>query len=360
MRAVNPVLARELLERFRARRATVTLTAYLGVLGLLLYGLYSIGVAALDHGFGLPVEAAGPMLGRFLVEGLLFFVLLGVLFVAPGYAAGQISGERERRTLPLLQMTLLRPHQIVLGKLGAATAWLVLLVLAAVPLGAAAFFLGGVAVTDLARGVAFVVVVAVAVAGMAIGISSVTKRTVGAVVLTYGVVLALTVGTLFGALAEFVGRQARGQPDPPTPMALYLNPVFGLSDAVRAIRASETFMTGEVLPSPLAIMAEALPRDRQAQRRFPAPDDFGFVDDGFPDRTSQRTWLVVAGLYLTLGLGGLAVATLRLRTTDVSARVRARRGRTAPSTPVSRPDGALPGVAGVAAGDGGGTWGRSP
>lgn len=342
MRTLNPVLALELLERFRARRATITLTAYLAVLGLLLYGLYRIGVAVLGQGFGAPVETAGPILGRFLVEGLLFFVLLGVLFVAPGYAAGQIAGERERRTLPLLQMTLLRPHQIVLGKLGAATAWLVLLVVAAVPLGAAAFFLGGVAVSDLARGVAFVVVIAVAVAGMAIGISSLTKRTVGAVVLTYGAVLALTVGSLFGALAEFVGRNAAGQQDPPTPIALYLNPVFGLSDAVRAIRSSEAFMTGELLPSPLSIMAEALPRDRQARRGGFGDDDFGVLDEGFGDQGRGRTWLAVGGLHLALGLAGLAVATLRLRTTDFSARIRGRPARAAAAAPAARPGGESP------------------
>lgn len=353
---MNPVLRRELLERFRAKRATVALTAYLAVLGLLLWILHRIGTAVLDSGMGFGVgpgpETAGPLLGRFLVEGLLFFVLLGVLFVTPGYAAGQIAGERERRTLPLLQVTLLHPHQIVLGKLGASTAWLLLLVIAAVPLGAAAFFLGGVAVGDLVRGTAFVLLVAVAVAGIAIGFSSLTKRTVGAVVLTYATVLALTVGTLFGALAEFIVRSSAGERERFVPVALYANPVFGLADAMRATPPSESFATGELLPSPLAIMAEALPRDEDDFGRArpmpvePPPGEMRFEEPApeveEPADSGRRTWLAVGALYLALGAAGVGVATLRTRTTDLAARPRTRKGATPPpvraGTPPDEPE----------------------
>ena len=93
MIAVNPVLRRELVERWRGRRASVTLTAYLAVLGCLMYGLYQLGrsILAAQFGFGgLDGSFAGPALGRFLLEGLLFFVLLLILFVAPGYAPAAV------------------------------------------------------------------------------------------------------------------------------------------------------------------------------------------------------------------------------------------------------------------------------
>ena len=258
MRISNPVLKREVVERWRSRRAPMTLTIYLAILGGIMYGLYRTGIAVLrsQFGFGFDASTSGPALGRFLVEGLFFFVLLLVLFVGPGYAAAQISGERERRTLTLLQVTLLRPISIVLGKLGAAVAWLSLLVVAAVPLGAVAFFLGGIGITDLLRGVLMLIVLAVSVAGIGLGISSLTKKTTGSIVLTYGMVLTLTLGTLFLAGVEAILRSTRGQ-QVTTPIALYLNPFFGLADAVNAARPSDFGMGG--LPSPLGLLAEALP-----------------------------------------------------------------------------------------------------
>jgi ABC-2 type transport system permease protein len=350
---VNPVLRRELVERWRSRRAVVTLTVYLAVLAGLQYLLYRAGLSVLNQQFGffggMDPATAGPMLGRFLLEGLLFFILMLVLFVAPGYAAATLSGERERRTLPLLQTTLLRPSQIVLGKLGASTAWLVLLVAAALPLGGASFFLGGVALGDLLRGIAYVVVIGVCIAAMGIGVSSMTRRTTGSVVLTYGIVLALTAGTLFVSAVEFFVRANAGRVEPP--IALYANPFYGLADAARAQRASASMMGGG-LPSPLAIIAESLPGNPMggavamdtmvvaedgvmlgdADARVPGMEPFG------PEAGRQGVWLKVMGLYALGALAGVGVASRRVRGHQTSARVRAGRRRDAGGPDV--PDGA--------------------
>jgi ABC-2 type transport system permease protein len=373
MRISNPVLKREVVERWRSRRAPMTLTIYLAVLGGIMYGLYRTGIAVLrsQFGFGFDPSTAGPALGRFLVEGLFFFVLLLVLFVGPGYAAAQISGERERRTLTLLQVTLLRPVSIVLGKLGAAVAWLSLLVVAAVPLGAVAFFLGGIGIADLLRGGLMLTVLAVSVAGIGLGISSLTKKTTGSIVLTYGMVLTLTLGTLFLAGVEAILRSTRGQ-DVTTPIALYLNPFFGLADAVNAARPSDFGMGA--LPSPLGLLAEALPdapmmgggvagmdggvvradvgmaveeqafaeiaaeavEEGVAVQAQPAPppppldapvappviiDDQPLPDVApQPQRGSQSVWLIVMALYLLLGGLGVLVATRRLGVTEPRSR----------------------------------------
>lgn len=353
---INPVLRRELTERWRGRRAVTTLSAYLGVLGVVMWLLYRLGVGILASRFGfgaVDVFAAGPALGRFLLEGLLFFVLLLVLFVAPGYAAAQLSGERERRTLTLLQVTLLRPWQIVIGKLGASVAWLTLLVAAALPLGAAAFFLGGIALSDLLRGVFAILVIAVSVAGIALGLSSLTRRTTASVVLTYGVVLALTGGTLFVAAVEAVARVNTGRPVR-TPVALYLNPFFGLADAVNAGGGFDAFNFGGGLPSPLGVLGQALPNS-PAMRGFEepmivedvavaVPPEPGFVEgrpvpmpavpapiEPVPQRPEREpVWLQVLGLHAVMGLLGLVVATRRVRT----GRARPQRAPRAASEPV--------------------------
>lgn len=355
---MNPVLQRELTERWRSRRAPITLTLYLAVLGGVLFLLYQVARSILGSPFGgmgmgggMDSVATGPVLGRFLLEGLLFTVLMLVLFVAPAYAAAQVSGERERRTLPLLQVTLLRPWQIVAGKLGASTAWLVLLILAALPLGAGAFFLGGASLADLVRGVVYIVVVAVGIAGMALGVSSVARRTTGAVVLTYGLVLALVGGTTVVAAAEAIFEARSGSYDRSTPpLALYANPVFGLADAVRA--GALRGMGGPSLPSPLGVVAEVLPQpptDQFGQPQFDRGEAMMMVEPGFdgvvrdgpmmpqavpvPDAAGQGprepVWLKVMGVYLALGLLGLLVATRRLRTADVAPPLRRRERRRA-------------------------------
>ncbi len=343
MTALNPVMRRELVERWRGRRAVATITVYLAVLGGILYLLYRVGLAALaaQLGFGADTATAGPALGRFLFDGLLFSVLLLVLFVSPGYAAAQLSGERERRTLPLLQLTLLRPHQIVLGKLGASVAWLTLLVTAALPLGAATFFLGGVALPDLLFGGLFILVVAVGVAGVALGISSLTRRTTAAVVLTYATVLALSLGTGFLAIVEFV-LTSRGPETNSTPVSLYANPFFGLADAAGAGDVGEGLFGGFGfgLPSPLAVLSQAHP-DVLGRNAMMAEEVAVAVDGGDgmivqPDpgggaavRERRPIWLVTAGLYLVLGALGFAVATRRVRPTAAPSRL-ARPARAAP------------------------------
>ncbi len=244
----NPVLRRELIERWRGRRAFVVLTVYLGLLTTLVLLLLWAGTTAMRHG----AVVSSAALGRFLFENVVGLVLLLVLFVGPGYAAAQISQERERRTLGLLQITLVTPWRIVVGKLGAASAWLLLLVLAAAPMAAIGFFLGGIAWTDLLRSVAYVVGITVAVAAAGIGISSMVRRTVAAVVLTYALVLGLVGGTVFATIIEMVAiRDTMGQN---RPVSLMANPFMGLADADRVTPE------GVQLPSH-ALLARAATRE---------------------------------------------------------------------------------------------------
>lgn len=355
MTAVNPVLRRELLERWRGRRAFVVVTVYVLALAAVVQLLYWVGRASLDDRFGeFTGVAAGPALGRFLFENLLGLVLLLVLFIAPGYAAAQISGERERRTLALLQVTLVRPWQIVAGKLGASVAWLLLLVVAALPFGATAFFFGGVAVVDLVRAGVTIVGLAVAVAGIGLGISSLARRTTASVVVTYAVVLALTLGTVFAAAVEAVLlRPEDGSFE--RPVSLYLNPFYGLADAAR-VDGFGRF--GPSLPSVLAPFGSALPRSTHPdvigpERHRPPPPPPGFpgprpveppvVEPAIPEQLppdeaqegSQPVWLVVLGAYLLCGAAGCAVATRRVG----AGRTRRRRtpAATVDDTPATPP-----------------------
>lgn len=333
----NPVLRRELVERWRGRRAFLVMTLYLGVLtAMMLLLLWAASTWVAQQGRFNAVDP-GPTLGRFLLENVFALVLLLVLFVGPGYAAAQISQERERRTLGLLQITLVSPWRIVTGKLGAASAWLLLLVVMAAPMAAAAFFLGGVTVGDLLRGVAYLAVITVSVAAIGIGISSVVRRTVAAVVLTYAMVLLLVGGTVFGTGIELAF--ARGAND--RPVSILANPFLGLADAVRASG------DGAQLPSVLTPFVYGLPARNRGEvfatgqgAGFRAPVDPAapqgqLLEERFEERFDRPVfdvaqdrspvWLGLMALYTAMGLLALLVAARRVRPGH-EPRVRAPRG----------------------------------
>src|ERR1700730_8401541 len=165
MAPLNPVLRRELKERMRSRATEYVLTLYLAVLALVLYALYTNathrGLAGVD-----PLNAAN--VGRGMFESLLLAMLLLVCFLVPGYTASAIVGERERQTLIPMQVTMLSPGAIVVGKLLASLAYLSLLVVATVPLLAASFLFGGVTLAEMVKGVGMVMATGIVLASLSL------------------------------------------------------------------------------------------------------------------------------------------------------------------------------------------------
>src|SRR5258708_4844386 len=135
----NPVVLKELRGRMRGPRAFVVLTVYLILMSgfaTLLYYLYS---SSLDF----EGAAAGGTIGRWLFSSIFAVEMFLVAFIAPTFTAGAISGERERQTYDLLRTTLLPARALIVGKLISALSYILLLLLAAVPLQSIAFMFGG-------------------------------------------------------------------------------------------------------------------------------------------------------------------------------------------------------------------------
>lgn len=193
----NPVMLKELRSQMRGWRAFVVLTVYLLLLSCLTIALYlsvyATSAAMVSLGGGL----MGATTGRTLFGGIVLLELLLVCFIAPAFTAGTISGERERQTYDLLVTTLLRPRSIVFGKLGSALAYVVLLILAALPLQSLAFILGGVTPAEVFIALIGLLVTALISASVGLFFSSLVRSTILSTVLTYGVVLFMTVGLPF-------------------------------------------------------------------------------------------------------------------------------------------------------------------
>jgi len=202
--SVSTIMSKELRSRFRGRRAFIVLTLYLGILALIAYGAYLSAVPAASQpglvgpdGVSVNAANASAIVGQAIFAMLSVFQLMLVAFLAPAFTTGAISLEREKATLDLLITTPLRPGAIVVGKLLSALAFVVLMIVAGIPVSALVLMYGGAAVQDIVR--AQIVLFAAAIGFGVIGLfcSALIKRTQSATVVAYSTVLVLTVGTFF-------------------------------------------------------------------------------------------------------------------------------------------------------------------
>jgi ABC-type transport system involved in multi-copper enzyme maturation permease subunit len=238
--AVVTIMVKELRSRMRGRRAFVVLTVYLAVLALIAYGVYTVSAPNAQNQFGAfpmgpGVPNASAQIGQSIFAWLSVFQLLLVAFIAPAFTAGQISLEREKQTLDLLISTPLRPGAIVVGKLLAALAFVVLLILASIPISAIVLMYGGAAVEDLVRQQIVLLASALGLGSIGLFFSAWLKRTQAATVLTYCTMLGLTIGTvmLFIFWTVLVQRDAEGFVDRRAPeQLLYANPGIAIADVV--------------------------------------------------------------------------------------------------------------------------------
>ena len=226
---MNPVLSRELRERMRTGRAFVVIGVFLLILTLTAYLVYQ---GANTTGQIETDLARQTRLGRDLYEWVLFVMLALVLFFVPGLTAGAIAGERERQTLLPLQVTLLRPRNILVGKVLAGMSFMLLLLFASLPVMMVAYLLGGIRPLDGLKGVGIVCVIAMLLTLMVTALSALTRRVQTATLLAYGFTALLV---LLGPLMYFTMRVADGSHgndvENPPAVLLALNPVSIVADA---------------------------------------------------------------------------------------------------------------------------------
>ncbi len=284
----NPVLELELRRRTRGPAVAVAVAVHLAVLGavvLLVYRGRTGGVGL----FATPTASETASIGRSLFQWTAFALCLAVMAVVPGLTAGAIAGERERRTMTALQLTLLRPWEILAGKLGAAVAFLAVLVAVALPLLAVGHVIGGVTVARVVATAAGVLATGTALAALTLACSALTARVQAATALAYGAVVLLVLGTFAMAGAAAVLDGAVGD-DPADPPAVLL------------------------APNPLLVVSD-LAADRSGGLSVDTPLD-GLVGLTRPADGDDRTipvWFIGLGLQGAAATGALALAARHLR-----------------------------------------------
>ncbi len=187
----NPVLQRELVVNLRMTRSFVLLFAYVGLLGMLVYAAWPAEQK---------LDMAQPEAAKRLVN--LFFLGQYVLvsLMAPSFAAGAITGEKERKSYEMLVASPVRPGAVVLGKLAAALGHLAILMFCSLPIVMLCLPLGGVSPYEVFAAF-FAMIASVALFGMiSIWCSSYFVRTSAALVVSYLLILPLAMLGVFGWL----------------------------------------------------------------------------------------------------------------------------------------------------------------
>ena len=113
--------------------------------------------------------------------------------MAPTFAAGSITGEKERKTYELLLASPLRPSTILVGKLMSSLSYLVILIVSSLPLMILCYLLGGLLLSEITRSYLVLILAAGTFGLVSVACSSYFRRTSSALVVSYLVILPLAV-----------------------------------------------------------------------------------------------------------------------------------------------------------------------
>ncbi|MBX3080299.1 MAG: hypothetical protein KF716_01615 [Anaerolineae bacterium] len=295
----NPVVLKELRGRMRGARAFVVISVYLALMSGFTTLLYVINAASRDI-YG--ITSSG-VIGRVLFAGIVGIELFLVTFIAPAFTAGAISGERERQTYDLLRTTLLPARSLVIGKMISALAYIMLLLIAAIPLQSIAFLFGGVTEAEVVLSFIILAVTAIALGSVGLYFSARTPRTLTANVMTYGVALFVTIGVpLIAWVVSFI-------------LSPWLNS-NGYSSLPVPLQAAGTYLTLLIYstnPLMTAFQTQQFLINNQAAGVFTQQL---VTTSGTHTLTLVSPWIIFTVIYLILSLILLILTVRRIKRID--------------------------------------------
>lgn len=184
----NPVLQKELVSNLRMNRTFVLLFAYVALLGLLVYAAW-------------PAEERLDMSNSDKAKPLVNLLFLGqymlMSLMAPSFAAGAITGEKERDSFEMLMASPVKPGAIVLGKLAASLCPLAELMIGSLPVVMLCLPLGGVQFFEVVAAYLAMISSVTLFTAISLWCSSYFSRTSSSLVVSYLMILPLAMLGVF-------------------------------------------------------------------------------------------------------------------------------------------------------------------
>lgn len=285
------VVVLELKQRLRSRGWYIMLGIWFILTGLvtwLTWAAWNAQRAAQRSNSNLMLPETGP--GSMIFEVVLAFVLLFALLVAPALSANAVNGDRAGGTLAILQVTLLRPGQILWGKFFAAWAAALAFLVASTP-----FLIIGVALGGMTPGHGVVALLMLAVevgvvCAIGVGISALAGRPLFSIVVTYLAVAGLVFGSLiaFGlgtglsqgtVMANQAQYRSHSQYVPLEEQPAPMEPEYTCSGPLRAQPAVHTERVAWMLAmNPYVVVADAIPYPVRTPNAFGMSSPVGAIE----------------------------------------------------------------------------------
>ncbi|RYV50631.1 ABC transporter permease [Pengzhenrongella frigida] len=196
---VRTVAVLDLRQRVRSTRWMAALVVWFVVVGAVTWLTWVATDAAFgsSRDYGSTSSQVGPTIagpaGPTVFGLIVFFVLFLGLLVSPTLSATAINGDRNAGTLATLQVTLLTPAEIAVGKLGASWVAALAFLVVSVPFLILALTAGGTPVLSVVVCLLVLALLLAVVCAIGLGFSALTARTSGSAVLTYVTVAGLSV-----------------------------------------------------------------------------------------------------------------------------------------------------------------------
>ncbi|MBU5671813.1 ABC transporter permease [Paenibacillus brevis] len=178
---MNPVLDKEFRLRMRSPRSAITILAY-----VLVMGLFAMGIIYVLTSTGMTSSRVDSGTSRLMFYALSIAQLVLIAFMTPALTAGVISGEREKQTLNMLLTTQQSSSAIILSKLVSSLSFMTLIIVATLPVYSIVFLYGGVSTGQLLLVFLFYLFVMLLLGAIGVCFSTIFKKTIFAVIMTYG------------------------------------------------------------------------------------------------------------------------------------------------------------------------------
>lgn len=196
---INPVYGKEVKLRVRSLKFAMTILFFnLFLVAIALFGFEMIFNINMNY----RIDYSGAITVYFVIICLEAAM---VAFLVPVFTAGSIAGEREKQTLEILLTTVLKPGQIVIGKLMSSISMVLLLVFSSLPVVSIIFTIGGISMSDLMQFVVFIIVMSLFIGSMGVCASAMVKKAIPATVISFSMV-AIVCGVT--AIAVFIANEA--------------------------------------------------------------------------------------------------------------------------------------------------------